>query len=179
MDIKKILSDNGITENIDKLEDLISKEIGKSFVPKTQYNKKVQALDTLAEEKNEIEAKLQASSNSEDAQKLADLQQEFDNYKNNIETKQIVEQKTSKLTESLKTEGFNDKIISLLTKEFDIDNIEIEEDKIKNWEELVKPVKESYADFISNTVEVGAGSITPPANNNTGADAFLAGFDSL
>ena len=170
MDIKQILIDNGIDAEIaEKASKSIKSDIGKEFVSKEQYNKKAGSISELEEEvktlkteKTDLEAEsLKASKYKTDYDNTVT---ELNNYKKEIETKESNATKSSKLIESLKSEGFNEKIIKLLTKEFDLDKIEIEEDKIKGWEELSKGVKESYKDFITVTGAEG----NPPANPPTG-----------
>lgn len=97
---------------------------------------------------------------------LEKLKGEFDAYKQSIEAEKVRSGKAERLTTQLKKEGFNEKIVKLLTKQLDVDSIELENDEIKGWEELVKPLKTEYADFISVQKEEGAGSATPPGFDN-------------
>ena len=162
MDIKAILKANGIEEEVaNTIADKINAEIPKEFVSKKQYQKKVSTIDEL----NETIADLEAKTNSNGAQEeLEKLKQEFEAYKTNIETEKTNATKSSALREQLKAEGFNEKMIKLLEKNFDLENIEIEEDKIKGWEDMIKPIKEEYADFIPKETQTGNPPATPPTN---------------
>ena len=162
MDIKAILKANGIEEEVaNTIADKINAEIPKEFVSKKQYQKKVSTIDEL----NETIADLEAKATSNGAQEELDkLKQEFETYKNNIETEKTNATKSSTLREQLKAEGFNEKMIKLLEKNFDLENIEIEEDKIKGWEDMIKPIKEEYADFIPKETQTGNPPATPPTN---------------
>lgn len=174
LDIKAILKANGIEGEVaDTISEAIKQDIPKDFVSKAQYSKKVNAIDEL---NNKI-ADLEAAATNPDSSKaeLERVQAEFEAYKQNIETEKTNASKSSTLREQLKAEGFNEKIINLLTKNFDLDKIEIEEGKIKGWEEMVKPMKEEYGEFISVETQTG----NPPANppSNIGGKTFT--MDSL
>lgn len=162
MDIKAILKSHGIEEEVaSTIAEKLNAEIPKEFVSKKQYQKKVSAIDEL----NETIADLEAKATSNGAQEELDkLKQEFETYKNNIETEKTNATKSSTLREQLKAEGFNEKMIKLLEKNFDLESIEIEEDKIKGWDDMIKPIKEEYADFIPVETQTGNPPATPPTN---------------
>lgn len=162
MDIKAILKSHGIEEEVaSTIAEKLNAVIPKEFVSKKQYQKKVSAIDEL----NETIADLEAKATSNGAQEELDkLKQEFETYKNNIETEKTNATKSSTLREQLKAEGFNEKMIKLLEKNFDLESIEIEEDKIKGWDDMIKPIREEYADFIPKETQTGNPPATPPAN---------------
>lgn len=158
MDIKKILLDNGVSsEVVDTIADTIKAEIPKEFVSKTQYSKKVGLIDELNNTIADLEAK---AGNDDFKTKYEELNSQFENYKNEIQSEQVNSKKRNLIVDNLKKEGFNDKIVNLLLKEFELDKIEVEEDNIKGWEETITPFKETYADFIQ--VEATEGQ--PPAS---------------
>lgn len=174
MDIKRILKNFNVDENvIEDMKEAITKEIGTDFIPKTQYQKKIQALDELQEKYNDLEA---TSSNDTSKAELETVKAEFEAYKNNIETEKVNGTKKSKLTELLKKEGANEKLVGLLLKEFDLEKIEIDGDNIKDWDNVIKPVKEGYSDCFATVETVGNPPATPPQNNTGQADPFLQGF---
>ncbi|UIS74011.1 recombination related exonuclease [Clostridium phage vB_CpeP_PMQ04] len=168
MDLKAILKRCGLEgELVDTIADTIKAEIPKEFVSKQQYNKKVGAIDELNNTIADLEAKIENSNTDEYKSKYEALQSEFDTYKNNIEVEKINEQKRGLLTEQLKKEGFNEKILKLLTKEIDLETLEIENDAIKDWDNIVNPLKENYSDFIKQESISGLGSVQPPTNTQT------------
>jgi len=184
MDIKQTLIDNGIdTEVAEKTSKSIKADIGKEFVSKEQYNKKAGSIAEFEDKIKELEAsKIDLESENS---KSAKYKKDYDNlvvehnaYKTEVETKETNATKTSKLRENLKTDGFNEKIIPLLTKEFDLNKMEIVEDKIKGWDELSKGVKENYKDFITTTSTEGKPPATPPITPPENDDPFLAGLMS-
>lgn len=166
IDIKKILADNGITGDVvNTIADTIKAEIPKEFVSKTQYAKKVNLIDELNNNIADLEAKAgEGTETNEFKEKFEALTNEFDQYKANIIAEKTNNQKKSLIIENLKKEGFNEKIINLLVKDFELDKIEVEEDKIKGWEETVTPFKETYKDFIQVEETQGINPGTPASN---------------
>ena len=168
MDLKAILKRCGLEgELVDTIADTIKAEIPKEFVSKQQYNKKVGTIDELNNTIADLEAKIENSNTDEYKSKYEALQSEFDTYKNNIEVEKTNEQKRGLLTEQLKKEGFNEKILKLLTKEIDLETLEIENNAIKDWDNIVNPLKENYSDFIKQESVSGLGSVQPPKNTQT------------
>lgn len=160
MDLKTILKSHGVeVENIEGLESAIKSEICNEFIPKKQYNKKVQALDKLQEQLDDIKAK---GETNEYKSKFEELEKEYKDYKTTVETEKVNTGKRNALVGALKQTGFNDKIVKLLEKNFDLSKIELEGENIKGWEELVKPYKEEYSDFIAKDTTNGTTSSNPP-----------------
>lgn len=162
MDIKAILKANGIDgEVVDTIAETIKAEIPKEFVSKVQYSKKVNLIDELNNTIADLEAK---TGTDEYKSKYEALEKEYNDFKTGIEAEKTNATKSSTLREQLKAEGFDEKIIKLLEKNFDLNSIEIEDDKIKGWEEMIKPIKEEYADFIPVETQTGNPPANPPAN---------------
>lgn len=165
MDLKEILISSGIeSELADKCTQAINSELHKEFIPKMQYNKKVVELESLKEKADDLGAV-----NGELEQlktQLANKEEEFNNYKIDIEKKQTQDIKINKIKEQLKKDGItSDKLVNLLVKEVDINSLEFEDDNIKDWETIGKSLKENYSDFYTSTQTVGAEPSTPPTNN--------------
>lgn len=88
---------------------------------------------------------------------------EITELKTGYETEKTTAAKQSILRKQLTADGANPKLIGLLEKEFDIAKIEVDGDKIKDWDNLSKPVKEQYADVFGKTTVEGANPANPPA----------------
>lgn len=168
-DIKAILKAAGVEETLlDTIADNIKMELPKSFVSKEQYSKKVNTIDTLNNTIADLEAKANNTTTDQFKDKYETLQGEYEQYKTNIEIGKVNATKNSILVKQLEKEGFNPKMIKLLSKEVDLEGLEIEGTDIKGWEEIVKPLKENYSDFISTTVTTGTPPTTPPHNIPSG-----------
>ena len=89
---------------------------------------------------------------------------EFDTYKANVENGRATSAKRTALRAALKAEGANEKLIELLESKFDLAAIELDGEKVKGFAELVKPVKEQFAEVFGKVETVGIGAATPPAN---------------
>lgn len=178
IDIKKLLTDNGIEESVaTSCAEAIKQEIPKDFVSKQQYKKKTDEIDSLHGTITDLEVKVEKLETDEFKTKYETLENDFNAYKENIEKEKVNSTKIDLFKSSLKESGLNEKIIDLVSKTYDFDKIEIEEGKIKDWDNLKNPLIEEYKPFVAETVIEGAGSATPPANNNTNTDPFLQGFD--
>ena len=177
MDIKAILIKNGISgEVVDTIAETIKAEIPKEFVSKVQYSKKVNLIDELNTTIADLEAK---TGTDEYKAKYETLEKEFNDYKTSIETEKTNASKSSTLREHLKAEGFEESIIELLEGKIDINSIEIEENKIKGWEDMVKPMKEKYGKFILTETQQGNPPANPPVINNPQGTTSNALADAL
>ena len=58
-------------------------------------------------------------------------------------------------------------ITELLTKDIDLETLEIEDGKIKDWDNIVNPIKEKYPNFIKQEGVKGIGSVQYPHNQQT------------
>lgn len=165
MDIKAILTKQGVpSEFIDSTVEALKVEMTKEFVSKKQYERKRDEVDTLNSKIADLEIDLKKANTDEYKAKYEELEKEYNDFKTGIETEKINTAKSSTLREQLKAEGFNEKMIKLLEKNFDLETIEIEEDKIKGWEDMIKPIREEYADFIPKDTQTGNPPATPPTN---------------
>lgn len=162
MNIKQILKNAGLEESVvNSLAETINAEIPKEFVKKEQYNKKVQLIDSMQEKINDFEAKAESINKDEYKEKYENLIAE-------IQEKETRTNKSNLLNAKLKESGVtNPKLISLLSRQFDLDKIEIEDDNIKDWDNILNPVKESYSDFFETTDISGVEPTKPPVNNPT------------
>lgn len=166
MDIKAILRKHGIEESsIDMIAENINNEIPKNFVSKTQYNKKIGKIDELENNIADLEAKLANADTDEYKNKYEETTKAFEDFKKELEMKEVNKNKEVKILEGLKDIGFNEKIIKLISKDISLDNIELNDDGIKDWDNIIKPYKDEYSDFIQSDKINGA---TPGVviNNN-------------
>ena len=88
-------------------------------------------------------------------------------FKEDTLKKELNVKKTDAVINLLKENNANQKAVKLLAKEFDIDSIELDENgKVKNADDLIKGVKENYADFFTQE-ENGGVSPRNPTNNDS------------
>ena len=167
MNLKEILVSNGIESDLaETCSQAINGELHKEFIPKAQYNKKVVELESLKEKADDMGA---VNGQLEELKtKLANKEEEFNNYKIDIDKKQKQSTKLNKVKEQLKKDGItSDKLVDLLVKEVDLDSLEFENDNIKDWDNIGKSLKDNYSDFYTTTQTIGTEPTTPPTNNAT------------
>lgn len=80
-------------------------------------------------------------------------------------------------SELIKRGANPDAVDDFMLDKLDYDGLELDGDTIKGADDYVKPYQERYAKYFGTTVTKGADVATPPANNPTEKDPFLAGFD--
>lgn len=188
LDILKMLIDGGLDEDIaKKAKSIIDKDIiPKNYVPSDQYNDKVLELANIASNAkkaaddliiaNGFKQKYDDEVSAHNATKTS-MQKVYDDYKANVETEKTATAKQSILLKQLSTDGANPKLINLLEKEFDLSKIELDGDKIKDWDNISKPVKEQYADIFKVEQKKGfEPGNNPPTVNSGGDDEFNFNF---
>ena len=117
--------------------------------------------DNDSEEVTKLKGQLKKAETAKETAETAikTLQGEFDTYKTTIENKEAVAAKKSALLDQLKADGADAKMADLLSSKFDIDKMELEDGKVKGWDELSKGVKAEYAEVFSvadgNPLNVG------------------------
>lgn len=183
MDLIKILNAQGIEgESAELIETAIKGQLNKEFIPKAQYNKKVQELYALKEEADDLRAQKDMPNEFEakynDAlTKLEALQGDYDAYKQGVETKEVRSTINSKVTKMLNGEGFtNEKVVSLLLKNLDYEGLKLEGDDLVGFD--LNAFTEGYDEFKTVRNTEGTGSITPPTNTtDTDIDLILSGYN--
>ena len=99
------------------------------------------------------------------------LNEEFNSYKTEEQKKAEKTKKENVYKALLKETGVSEKRIASVLRVTDTDSLEIGEDgKFKNNDDLVKKIKEEWADFITTEGQKGAETTTPPANNGAPND---------
>ncbi len=137
----------------------------------TVREKSKEIADEYQEKVNQLNEKLKSKSSIDNSQELEDLKQkyeklksEYNDFKTQIQSKEDTEAKLSVLSKQLDNEKVNQKLIPLLLKEFDLENLKITNGTIENWNELFQPIRENYASFIGTDSTKGSDIATPPVN---------------
>lgn len=116
---------------------------------------------------------LKAQAKLEDADKVSEkykaLQNEFAEYKADVDAKATKATKEKAYKDLLKQAGVSDKRIDSIIKVSDLSAIEFDKDgKVKDTKAVVDAIKSEWADFIVTEHEKGAQTPKPPANNGGG-----------
>lgn len=127
-------------------------------------NAEVKRLATVEKDLVKAQAKLEDADKV--SEKLKNLQNEFAEYKADVDAKTVRTSKENAYKKLLKEAGVSEKRIDSIIKVSDISDIELDEDgNAKNKKALVDSIKGEWADFIVTAHEHGAQTPNPPANN--------------
>ena len=160
---RKMLKAMGIEE--EKIDQIIEAHTETVDVLKADRDKNKEAAIKLAEVQKELDD-LKATTGT-DGNKYEELynktKKDFDDYKKEIENKEINHQKETAFRELLKTAGISEKRLDAIIKVTDLNTIKLKDGKIENYEERSKSVKSEWADFVVSTGTDAAKAVTPPA----------------
>lgn len=177
MNIKEILIKAGVSsELVDTIADTIKAEIPKEFVSKAQYSKKVNQIDELNNTIADLEAKAGNNGELEDIKKqLTEKEQEFETYKQGIETEKANGTKTKLLEDLFKSNGGEKHLKVLLgLANGKLSDLEIEEDKIKDSDKFLEGFKSEYGEYFTQTGVEGDGVTQPPTTGQQSQGNSLA-----
>ena len=133
-----------------------------AVVDRTILKERSKAEKALAELQTKHVSELTKAQQAAEAN-AAKIKQEFDKYKADIELRDIRAVKTTTLKSQLESSKANPELIPLVMKEFVIDELEVEEGKIKGWDEKEKGLREKYASLFGEIKVQGA----PPVKTTT------------
>ena len=144
---------NGLTSERDKLVE-----------ERDKY--KTEATRLANVEKDLLKAQAKVDDAADTAQKLKDLQKQFDDYKADVDAKATKASKVAAYKELLRETGISEKRIDAIVKITDVSGIELDADgKIKDSKTVAESIKSEWADFIVTEGKQGASTPTPPAND--------------
>lgn len=145
------------------------------------YKKKAESLDEVQRQLDELKNKPADEAANEEIlkakQDLADLQAEYNQYKENVEAKETKSKKEAAMRKLLKDAGVSDKYIDILLKASasDIESIEFDDDgSVKDGDSKIEKYKTDYADFVVNKGTEGVPPATPPGSNGGAAPTRAA-----
>lgn len=164
MNILEILKGLGVEDSLaGQIESGIKSEIHKAFVPKEQYNKKIESL-------NSLEAKIKVLENSK--QNIVEEKNKDNETINAIlaklnqleekEKKQIEQTRINKIKTELENKGLNPKISNLILKDIDLQS----EDS-----EIINNISENYSEYFTK-VEIEGTETNLKNNFSSGKTGF-------
>jgi hypothetical protein len=196
MDILKIITDNitlpdgfEVSNTVVKaIEKELKMEQSKNYVLKDAYEEKMLVVQQLENQvkklknsnldtelyknkvesiQNEFEEFKLSSKKDLDTLKLSSVK-ELEDYKLSITNEKTLSTKKSLLNKTLLKDGALPKIVDLIAKTFDVESLEIENDVIKDWDNISKQVKTDYSDYFGTVVTTGhEPAILPTQGDNT------------
>ena len=121
--------------------------------------------EKLADVEKELEA-LKSKGDDGLKQKYDDLKAEYSKYKTEVENAKKLETKKNAFKELIKDAGLSEKGAEKALKYAEFDKIEMDDEgKIKDSKEILKELKEEWAEYVVQEGAQGAKTENPPENN--------------
>lgn len=173
---RKLLASLGLNDNqIDSVIEAHTEVTDALKKERDDYKTKADTLETVTKDRDDLKVKLeQAEKASGD---VAKVQAEFDAYKAQIETERTNAGKKALVRKVLEDNGANPAALDLLMNTVALDKVEMDGDKLKDADAVLKPIKEAHAGLFGKVETHGTDPITPPGGKGGNKDPFEQGFD--
>ena len=160
---RKLLKGMGLTdEQVDTIIEAHTDTVDGLKSDLSKYKTDAEKLPDVQKELDELKAK------GDDGwkEKHDRLKEEFDQYKNDVQEKETKAAKEAAYRAILKDANLSEKGIEKAITYAEWDKIEPGEDgKLKGANDLIKAVRDEWAEYVTTTTTTGAKTSTPPANN--------------
>lgn len=137
-----------------------------------------ESTDALKQQRDEYKAKAEAKATASTEPKPKDPEpgdgykakydaekKAFEDYKANIAAEKAEADKRAKYRELIVKAGVDSKRVDSVLKVSDLSEIKVKDGAIEGADDLVKSIKEDWADFIPTTQKVGANAPNPPKDH--------------
>lgn len=137
-----------------------------------------ESTDALKQQRDEYKAKAEAKATASTEPKPKDPEpgdgykakydaekKAFEDYKASIAAEKAEAHKRAKYRELIVKAGVDSKRVDSVLKVSDLSEIKVKDGAIEGADDLVKSIKEDWADFIPTTQKVGANAPNPPKND--------------
>lgn len=164
MNILEILKGLGVEDSLaGQIESGIKSEIHKAFVPKEQYNKKIESLNSLETKIKDLENSKQniVEEKNKDNETINAILAKL-NQLEEKEKKQIEQTRINKIKTELENKGLNPKISNLILKDIDLQS----EDS-----EIINNISENYSEYFTK-VEIEGTETNLKNNFSSGKTGF-------
>ncbi len=131
-----------------------------------RYKADAEALPDVQKQLEKAQADLEAGKKDSYKVKYEAIKEEFEGFKADQAKKESHAAKETAYRAILKEAGISEKRLESVLRVSDVDSVELDEKgQIKGTSDLLKNVKNEWADFIVTTETQGADTSNPPANN--------------
>lgn len=152
-------------EKIDQIIEAHLETLNSIKDERDSYKEDAEKMADLQKELKELKDNAKDESKNPWKAKFDDLKKEYEQYKQDEAVKETKRTKENAYKQLLKECNVSDKRISSVLRVSDLEGIELDEDgKIVNADELKKSIKKEWSDFIYSESEKGAETATPPTN---------------
>lgn len=133
-----------------------------------RLKKDAEALPGVQKELDDLKAKTAADAKEREGKDYDKLKKEFDDYKAEQTRKEARAAKETAYKELLKDAGIPERHYAKILKYSDVDGVELDEKgKITGAKDILKAVKEEWADHIETAQTTGTSTANPPAATGT------------
>lgn len=161
---RKFLSALGI--EADKVEEIITAHVETVNALKEERDQLKSKADKVDEMSKQIEEYSQAKNGDNSyKEQFEKLTKEFEDYKKDVELKELNANKGNEYKKLLSEAGVSDKYLDKVLKVTDLSELEFNDGKFKDAESISKTIKDEWSEFIVTTKKVGATTANPPAND--------------
>lgn len=166
---RKMLKAMGIEdEKIDQIIEAHTETVDGLKADREKFKEDAEKLPAVQKELDNLKAAAEKDGKDPYKVKYEALKEEFDSYKNEVETKETNTKKEAAYRALLKEVGISDKRLDSVLKVSDLSGVKLDKDgKIEDASELKKSIKEEWSDFIVKTGEKGADPANPPSGGGT------------
>lgn len=167
---RKMLKGMSLTEEqIDTIIEAHSDTVEALKDERDEYKRDAEKLTEVQKELDDLKSQQEEDNPFE--QKYNDLLEEFNNYKEEQDQKELASNKEKAYRKLLLNAGISEKRIDAIMRVTDLGPIELEDDgTIKDSKKYSDSVKTEWADFIVKEEEKGASVDNPPDNDNNDND---------
>lgn len=148
----------------DKVDEIISAHTDTVNALKEQRDSYKEAADKLPSVQKELNDMKANAKEDPYKEKYEALQNEYKEYKDSVNKEKEKAAKEKAYRELVKDAGISEKRIDSIIKVTDIDAIEMDENGIKDYDNVKQKVREEWSDFIVTETKAGAKTSTPPKN---------------
>lgn len=156
----------------EKIEEIISSHSETVSALKEEIERYKSDAEKLPAVQKELDD-LRAATDGKDYDKLkqefddykTSKQKEFDDYKADVEAREVLAAKEKAYRAVLKDANLSDKGIEKAIKYADWDAVELDDGHVKDAKNVVKAVRDEWAEYIIKSETKGAETATPPAGN--------------
>lgn len=165
MDLTALLGEDlakQVSEKLGDEYDIYNKKNG-DMIPKAKFNEKIAELKDLKTQFDSINSKIAdldkfTNENTELKTQLDKIKQDNESFKLEADKRLLSEKKRFKLREDLIKSGVKDLYIEDAERRFDIEKLELDNDKIIGFEDRLNPLKTTYKEWFNETIYSGTGA---------------------
>lgn len=151
-------------EKVDQIIEAHTETVDALKTQAKEAEEKAKDVDKLQGRIDELEEEAKDAKKDSWKVKYDALKEEFEEYKTAVETEKTTKAKEQAYRDLLKEVGVSEKRIPAVMKVTDLKDLEFKDGGFAVKDEIVKNIKEEWADFIVQGQTVGTKTFNPPQN---------------